>query len=709
MKTRGLFFSFLAGALLSMGGLALPFPARGIVLVFSPFKEAGENGPLFGKIPPWPFPQEKVQHLLDIAAEINKKRQIHYQTLMALYNITPEEMAAVLSAGSRSIAVGAERFRPGAAGPLLEGADGGFGSAESGHQIQKGGILPEELSALYQNADARQLINFIERRGLSPHQIVLVLLPPLRNKNLSEDEALSLILPVVSRFGLSPGARLSAGDITAMLPPELSEKLEAQKTIASFAHLAAIRGRKKLLAMLYSREGFDPNLRDAADRSPLHALFSAHGERRHWPLEEWQKLIFAIQKNSKTDFNLKDSHGMTPLATAAFNGLFHAVRVLSEIPEIDLSVKDNYGRTLPIIASTSKEPNRREITRFLLQKGGEHLAEVSGLNNYITESLDPVTLAAAHPLESARIHAISFLSRKEIQNPEDFAQLQKRGASLQKVLEARAAIDASLKRDGGGYEDRYFLARAIEESDMDFIAGYQDQKSAGEERNFLEEHFLFFAIYESNIPGAKRPRIHVFRTGHFLLSAINRNDPYMTNLLLEILKDKGHIFRPSPESLPDLPWEEIQGIFTGTPWEKSFEWLPKETSEEIFFMDPLSEALLVSAAIQSETQIENRDFEIRKSQEILKALISHSSLDLSFRSFMNLTPMETAILTGHLDVVKDLQKKGVPFSAEGSLWETAVPLEEAAREMGFKRMAKYLDEKAPNPKGVETCRRWFFH
>ena len=709
MKAGFFFFLmlfFLTGAL--PGGLAFPPAAQGAVLVFSPYKEARAS-PLFGKIPPLPFPEKKVRRMSAIAAEANKKGGVHIQVLTALYNIGLEDMAAVLNSRAAN-----EAFAEGAGFP------------KRAPQIQESGILPEELGALYAQSrgSALPLINFIGRRGLSPKQTVLVLLPLLRDKSLPEKEALSALVPVISHFGLSPGERLSVRDIAAMFPQAPdgaaaqrgggaawenmeAAKLEPQETAASFAHLAAISGRKKLLAALYGRKGFDPNLRDAAGRSPLHSLFAAEWGRRA-SAKEWEELISAIQKNPETDFNLKDAHGLTPIGIASLNGLAPAVRILSEIPEVDLNVMDHYERTLPIIASTSKSPKRREITRFLLQKGGESLAKVSGLNDYITESLDPVTLAAPHPLESAKIHAAGFLSRQEPQNPEDSERLQKYSLLLRQALEIRSSIDSSLKESGGGYEDRHFLAKAIERSDLDFVASYQDQKAARKERNFLTEDFLFFVLYSGG--PSENPSLQIFRGGNFLLSAIEKNDPDMTGLLLEILKSERHIFRPSPESFPEPPWEDIQMFFSGAMGEEPGQAAKERISEEAVFMDPLSEALLASAAIQSEAQVENRDLEMKKSRKILEALTHHSSSDLFFRNFMDLTPMETAVLTGNLDVAVELQKKGVPFPAAEGLWGANAPLREIARDMGFRRLAKHLDEAAPDLKGAAArCRSQFFH
>ena len=48
-------------------------------------------------------------------------------------------------------------------------------------------------------------------------------------------------------------------------------------------------------------------------------------------------------------------------------------------------------------------------------------------------------------------------------------------------------------------------------------------------------------------------------------------------------------------------------------------------------------------------------------------------------------------------------------AAEG-LWGAKAPLKEIARDMGFKRLAKRLDEAAPGLEGAAgKCRSQFFH
>ncbi len=713
-------------------GLGFSAPSQGVILVHHVFNQLGEAS-LFGKAAPYPHPQKKVRRLAAKAEETEKKARLHYDILRAAYSMDLEQMANVLNSGQSLFVLNGVFYSapPGAAagdqpfwlsGPL---------PAEAGEK----GVLPEDLKKLQINPAARKIIRFIERRRLSPPQAAIVLLLFLRDKSLTDSEALALIDPVMLRFGISPGEPLRAGDLALMFPPGFFEagagsSLKPSGLIASFSHFAALSGRKNLFARLLSRGDFDPNLRDAAGRSPLHSLFLIKANTEGWTSKDWEETVSAIQEHPNSDLNLQDIHGLTPIAMAAVNGHYHAVRLLSEAPGADLQARDSYGRTLAIIAAGSSEPNRKEMAGLMLRKGGSGLAAISGLNEYLTEDFELVTLSVSHPLESAIFQAIVFLSGKENADPNGIARLKASQDLLKKALDARESIAAGLDSAaehgmaagaaaGPGGEpwdplllERSALQKAIEENNLSFIENHQRRlkESSPEGRNILFEPLSSLILRRDEF--RRSVWISALRARHFLLSAIEMNQPDMVSFFLERMGPAaGYVFRPHSGNVPELPLEEAKSLFSALSFGKdAFDKLTEKIPEYIVFMDPLSEALLVSAGLRSELHIENRELEQQNSRKILSALINHKNSDLLFKSFLGLTPMETAILTGHLDVVVELREKDVPLpAAAGGLFGSGAPLKEVARGLGFKKMARYLDEEGQGLPPESGCRDSFLH
>ena len=108
-------------------------------------------------------------------------------------------------------------------------------------------------------------------------------------------------------------------------------------------------------------------------------------------------------------------------------------------------------------------------------------------------------------------------------------------------------------------------------------------------------------------------------------------------------------------------------------------------------MDILSEALIQSLRIYFDnlSSSKNLEREQRKNDKIIEAVISNKKVDLEFRNFMDLTPMEIAFLTGQVEKMKALQTKDISLP-KGDLWDTGISYLDIVDRQGFKQAGDYF-------------------
>jgi len=120
--------------------------------------------------------------------------------------------------------------------------------------------------------------------------------------------------------------------------------------------------------------------------------------------------------------------------------------------------------------------------------------------------------------------------------------------------------------------------------------------------------------------------------------------------------------------------------------------IKKNTSS--YYMNLLSIALLKSASLNlSSLGMSSEDY--RKEMENIRKIILYiinKTKDFG-KDFTGLNPMTIAFLTGQLDQVKYLNKKGISIS-EGFLWETAVSLKDVLKELNFDKTLRYFEKNS---------------
>jgi len=452
--------------------------------------------------------------------------------------------------------------------------------------------------------------------------------------------------------------------------------------IGSMAHIVMGHRIEELIRFFYGHKNFDPNIVNYMDQTPLHSLFMSYSDGFSKPeklsVKDWDRLLSLVFDNSKVNGNAKDVHGLTPLAIALSKGLTESFFVFFEREDIDLKVKDNYNRTLVIIASHYlPKKSKKKIINILVEKGGGQLVIPSHFNDYIDQSLNPITIHHIHPLREVILQAFLTLKEKEMSfnNHQALTDLINYDHKLSQSERVRESLRANIVASRSAYY-RKPVIHAIKQDDRDFFERFY--RKSDDIKNFLE-HIFNFPI--KNFANSDFILEHI-PAYHLLLLAINENSPEVVQFFLETIK-KPQIFQPDERS---------------------------------FYMDVLSEALIQSFRLSIENMASQENFEqknfeqksfeqeSKKSSQIINTILSHDKTNIEFTNFMDLTPMEIAFLTGQIDTVKSLQEKGIALP-DGDLWETGVPYLDLTERQGFIKVSNYYRSQ----KKIKGCYQTFIN
>ena len=446
--------------------------------------------------------------------------------------------------------------------------------------------------------------------------------------------------------------------------------------IGSLAHIAMAHRKEELIKFLYKHKNFDPNLLNHIDQTPLHSLFVSADAPHFKKLtrKNWEALLELVSVNPKVNWNAKDTHGLSPLAIAVSKDLTEALPVLFEIKDIDVAVKDNYNRSLVIIASHSlSKKNKKETINTLIQKGGSELVMPSHFNDYIDENLNPITIHHIHPLRDVIFQAFSILREsKETQSNQAMASLAEYDYKLRESLKVRKSLRESISQSRASYYKRP-VVQAIKKDDRDFLEKFYSESS--DIQSFLE-HIFIFPVKKLSQAGSSSflEEADYIPSYHLLLLAIKENSPDVVQFFLETVENP-RLFQP-------------------------------DVDESSFYMDALSEALIQSFRLSLENLAakENFEQEHKKSLKIIDTVISNKKVNIEFNNFMDLTPMDIAFLTGQIDKVKALQRRNVSLP-EGDLWETGISYLDLVERQGFKKISDYFRLE----KNITSCQKTFIN
>lgn len=617
---------------------------------------------LFGQIPPESFNEKDFESALELLEIKKQKISSYFTALKMLYELKTEQISGLIKDTESLL----------------------LGNTDSNEN------LAYELEALYENPEEEKIIKFIKDNKLSDKNIFLVLFPLLRDQLLAEEQ----IFHIIEETKFSLNTQLQVKDIVLLLLSLDSSDfdnsyIDPEMILTSFGQVITSSHNTELITKLYSMEGFNPNLTNEMEQTPLQSLFMEKEllkdlHQRELPEVNWEMILSAIQNHPEVDFNFKDIEGRTALALASANGYLEAVQLLVEIPSVDLYALDNYGRTVVIMASLSNVDNKKEITRWLIKKGGSQLVVPSIFNEYLTEKLDPVRIETLHPLQEIIWQSFSILDQKKEEGFNAYSDSLVKLHEQERRFEESRQIRSSLIEVMGTSITPYYDIPVIKAIRND-NAGFFEKNYNKDVQGFAETVFL-----SSSLVNTRKDHLGNLESGepfsiggyNLLLYAIAVNAPEVVEFFLEHLKNPD-IFQPS-EVADENP----------------------QNTKDFAYMDPLSEALLLSAQTFSEKYVKNKELEQKKNSKIVQLLMEHPKVNLAFKdNFMNISPMEIAILTGQLHVVKQLDDKEVDFP-EDSLWDTGVKHIEVSDRLGFKGMVDYLKQADLHSAGVE-CKMLF--
>ena len=429
--------------------------------------------------------------------------------------------------------------------------------------------------------------------------------------------------------------------------------------LTSIAHIALAYKQEELMKFLYKNKDFKPNLLNHIGQTPLHSLFMSpsvpSSNREELSRKDWERLLDIVFDNPKVNWNAKDVHGLSPLAAAVSKGWTEALPVLFEIKGLDLGIKDNYNRSLVIIASQSlSKKDKKEVINILIQKEGDKLVTPSYFNDYIDENLNPIKIQHLHPLRDVIFNAFSIIKENEkYQSNQAIADLSGYDYKLRQSLQARDSLNESISRSKSLYYQQP-VVRAIKKDDRDFFEKLYWKSS--DVKKFVEHIFIF------PVKNVSLDKMDYIPSYHLLLLAIKENSPGVVQFFLESVNNP-YVFQP-------------------------------DKKEFSFYMDILSEALIQSFRLSLEnlSAKEESEKEKMKNLEIIDAVMSNEKTDLEFKNFMDLTPMDIAFLTGQIEKVKALESKNVSLP-EGDLWDTGVSYLDIVERQGFKKISDYFREQ----------------
>lgn len=564
---------------------------------------------------------------------------------------------------------------------------------------EKKEVKTEDLNILYAVPSKEKFIHFIEEHNLRPVNILMILIPLLRSFSLPEQIKIETahlpaedIISIMEQTKLDINTEITIGDlITVFLDfPKNYTYIDSNEILTSLGHLLALTKDQKLVEYLYTNKDFNPNATDILEMTPLHTLvFSSI--QKNMSVQEWKNILEPIRNNQKTDFNTKDLHGQTPIALAATVGSFEALQAMLQQPNVDLYVKDHYGRSLAILSSLFQNALSKQKAQAIINKGGDDTVALSFLNEYLTEDLQLVRLQSIHPLAEALSRSSMLLSEKGLYDQETMEKLKNYIERLNENWINRTSMITSMKVHSS-------LLHPTDNSKVMNDIEYDNIQSLEENKELYQQ--LLGNVWTSLEPTSESPTF--IKNHNLLLHAILSNAPNSVEFLMNHITNP-EIFTPS-STFSEAELNQHAEIFS----------IPESENVQgiVRYMDPLTEALVLSSLILQENWEEDKNLTLEKNSKIIQTILKDEKTDLLFKNFIDLTPIETAIITGQLDVVKYLhEEKGIPIPKEG-LWNTGMSYADLAVQMEFYNMAKYmveLEKEKPASLPPSSCQTPFLH
>ncbi|MBC6415684.1 MAG: hypothetical protein GDA46_04755 [Bdellovibrionales bacterium] len=554
------------------------------------------------------------------------------------------------------------------------------------------------LSTLYKKVETSKIISFILMNNLSSKQVLFLLLPFLRENLLTDFK----IIQILEAVKFDPNTLIKFKDIEFLLDSSSDSKnafqswkednffvikietdliylpnksfLSSELIITSLPHIATLNHRETLIKFFYAHPKFNPQIVNEVGQSPLHFIFRHQNSFPHkTTIKNWDSLFSIIFKNKNVDPNSKDIYGVVPMSYAIINEFEEALSYyLQNNRGIDLSVKDNYNRTLVHFLSKSNLKNKKIIIKFIIEQVGPGVIIPSKFNEYFDLEFNFALLKLNHPLQEIILTSFKELDR---QIEEGLPMIEEKIVSSYKTFE-------------------YYM----NELNSSIIAQEKNREELEEKQNFLPHietiKLLKIAIKTNDLSLLQASlsyqyTINFINTVLFYLNEEGEKIPY-DHLLQYAIEEN-----TDPEIIRELmKYIKTPLILTPTPSQKN----PK-----FYYLDPLSIALYYSEILKISSEglsKEEHQLEMKKNQEIIDILMDYTNF--SAKNFMNLTPVESILLLGRLDLVKKLKAKGIPIPKDSFLWNTHIPMAKIMEIQGYYNLLEEL-----KPSSSSFCKTVF--
>jgi len=261
-------------------------------------------------------------------------------------------------------------------------------AAEGGHTAVVTELLARQADANFKRSNGQTALHTAALRGYN--KVVKLLLDGGANVSAREKEGRTPLLFIASeksgrwtletvRMLLDHGADIDAQDVSGRTPllwaatngniTFVTALLSGE--LGKTADLSAVNHRGRTALQLAAEANHVEMVKLLLGRNvDVGAVSDGGWTALHNAAQNGHPGVVDILLKANANVNAELSNGMTPLHWAAFNGHVVVVELLLTRPEVNLAVKDSFGRT-PILCAAEKD--KVEIIRLLSDQSADRL------------------------------------------------------------------------------------------------------------------------------------------------------------------------------------------------------------------------------------------------------------------------------------------------------------------------------------------------
>ncbi|KIW54608.1 hypothetical protein PV05_06957 [Exophiala xenobiotica] len=179
------------------------------------------------------------------------------------------------------------------------------------------------------------------------------------------------VIPILIEAGFNVNARVIRGNPTGFEAASVGSKVQrnsVSKLGLTALHAAAFFGRPDNLRLLLN-EGAEVNVQNETRRTALHLVLGLSlGGRRLYDI--WDDAVYMV--DHIWDYDDEDYVETDSQAHEARQSILH---MLCDHPNIDISIKDNYGQTALHMVRYNRDGSEVHATQHLIEHGADRLAQ----------------------------------------------------------------------------------------------------------------------------------------------------------------------------------------------------------------------------------------------------------------------------------------------------------------------------------------------